>query len=207
MVNEAVKSHKKIKYILGTEEALEEIETQGYEVVFVTKEVFKYLSEEMTPQNVMAILEREIDLGIEPEGNYLVLDRIADPGNMGTIIRSATAFGFKDIYLINCVDPYNGKVVRSSMSGIFFVRLHKVEERSILNYCKGTLIVADMDGESIEDLSIGGQVGLVIGNEANGVSDFLINNCNKVVSIPMNNNIESLNAAVAASIMMFELKN
>ncbi len=207
MVNEAIVNDLPIKYIVATNEALVEIKPNNAEVIVVTSEVFSYLSEEMTPQGAMAVIKiSNIDLK-SPTGNALILDGVSNPGNMGTIIRTANAFGFKDIYLINCVDVYNGKTIRASMSGIFFVNLYKTEYQQLKTLLKGyKIVVADMAGESLDDFSIDGNLAIVVGNEGNGVSKEMLEMADSVVSIPMQENSESLNVAVACSIMMYKLR-
>ena len=92
--------------------------------LLVSEAVFAKLSEEASPQGVLAVLRVPACTPRPPKGNSLLLDGIADPGNLGTIIRTANGAGYEDIYLKNCTDPFSPKCVRASMSGIFFVRLH-----------------------------------------------------------------------------------
>lgn len=207
MVNEAIVNDLPIKYIVATKEALKEIKPNNAEVLIVTNEVFSYISEEMTPQGAMAVIKIE-NLGLKaPTSNALILDGVSNPGNMGTIIRTANAFGFKDVYLINCVDVYNGKTIRASMSGIFFVNLYKTEYSEIKDLFKGyKIVVADMSGESLDNFSVNGNVAIVVGNEGNGVSKQMLEMADSVVSIPMEDTSESLNVAVACSIMMYKLR-
>lgn len=105
-----------------------------------------------------------------PQGNALFLDGISDPGNLGTIIRTANGAGYADIYLKNCTDPYAPKCVRSAMSGLFFVRLHFLSE-NVYPFLDGIpFICADMGGENVYSFRPPQKFVLVIGNEANGVS-------------------------------------
>lgn len=142
-------------------------------------------------------------------GHSLILDNIQDPGNMGTLVRSAVAFGFSDIYLVNCVDIYNEKVIRSSMSGMTKISFH-ICTRDDISSCKTSicdyLIAGDMGGKNLHKYKPPQKCryGLIIGNEGNGISDEMLSIADEIVSIPMTQ-MESLNAAVAGSVIMYEL--
>ena len=207
MVNEAIENGVDIKYIVATEQALNEIKPSAYEVLTVTDTILSYLSEEMTPQGALAVIKIP-NLSVKaPVGNALILDGVSNPGNMGTIIRTANAFGYKDLYLINCADPFSGKTVRSSMSGIYFVNLYKATYQDIKSILKGyKIIVADMSGESLDDFKVDGNFAIAVGNEGNGISQELFDMADNVVKIPMDEHAESLNVAVASSIMMYKLR-
>lgn len=207
MVNEAIKYGVKVKIVVATSEALEYITKGDYKLMEVTKEVFSYVSDENTPQGALAVIEIPANNVVSPSGNALLLDGVSDPGNMGTIIRTAVAFGYNDIYLVGCVDPYSPKVVRASMSGIYFVNLYKTDVQTALNAISGLdVIVADMGGENLDGYENSNRHCIVVGNEANGVSDFVKQNATKIIGIPMIEKSESLNVAVASAIMMYKLK-
>lgn len=141
----------------------------------------------------------------------LFLDGIQDPGNMGTIIRTADAFNIDGIILgEGCVDPYNSKVVRSTMGSIFRVPLYicKNSIESLLEL-KGkgfNIIATSLRGISIYnvDFNFNKKFLCIIGNEANGVSPKILDFADRQIKIPMPGNAESLNAGVAASIIMYE---
>lgn len=173
----------------------------------VSESVFQKLSEEVAPQGVLAILRLPDMAPQPPRGQCLLLDGVADPGNMGTIIRTANAAGYADIYLRSCVDPFSSKCVRAAMSGLFFVRLHAGEDAALAESLAGVpLICADMGGEDVFTFSPPPRYCLVIGNEANGVSGEVRARCSHTVRIPMRDTCESLNAAVSAGILMYELQ-
>lgn len=141
--------------------------------------------------------------------SILFLDGIQDPGNMGTIIRSADAFNIDGIILGDgSVDPYNSKVVRATMGSIFRVPLYVCDNsigslESLKN--KGFNILAtSLDGMNIYDGDFNNKFICVIGNEANGVSPRILDMADRRIKIPMPGNAESLNAGVAASIIMYE---
>ena len=143
-----------------------------------------------------------------PEGDCLLLDCLQDPGNLGTVIRTANAAGYGQIYLINCTDPYSPKAVRASMGGIFRVTLYRADRDEIFNILKGVpLICADMNGENIFEFTPPQKFCLCIGNEGSGISDEVSARADFTVKIPMRATCESLNAAVSAGIAMYALKN
>lgn len=207
MVNEAIKFNKDIKYIVSTTEMLGLISKTSAQILEVSEKVFKFLSDETTPQGVLAVLKIPNSDIKEPSGNCLLLDGVSDPGNLGTIIRTASAFNFKDIYLLNCVDPYSNKVVRASMSGIYNVNLYKGDFSRIKTALKNYSVVAgDLKGEDLESFNKPQNLCIAVGNEANGLSSEVRELASNFVTIKMQNNQESLNVAIALSILMYKLK-
>ena len=141
-------------------------------------------------------------------GLFLALDTIRDPGNLGTIIRTANAAGYADIYAVNCADAYSPKVVRASMSGIFFVNIYDCTLDDALSVLRDVpVITADMGGENIFTFNAPEKFCLCIGNEGGGVSDRIKALSEFTVKIPMRPTCESLNAGVSAAIAMYALKN
>lgn len=176
--------------------------------VCVSDDVFHFLSDEKTPQGVLCRVKIPDTALQPPTGDCLVLDGVSDPGNVGAIVRTANAAGYREIYLTkDCADAYSPKSVRASMSGIFFTKLYEGERADVLSaLCGVDLIVADMHGENAFTFTPNQRYALVIGNEANGVSDALQNAATHTVKIPMKKTQESLNAAVSAGILMYLLK-
>lgn len=142
------------------------------------------------------------------EGNYcLFLDRLRDPGNMGTVLRTACAAGFTDIVLRDCVDIYNPKVIRSSMTGIIDLSIHYCNDLESIKQNGYTVFAADLDGKNVFGYKNSAQkICLVIGNEANGIDKNILYECDCTLTIPMQEDMESLNAAVSAAILMYQLK-
>lgn len=175
--------------------------------VFVSEDVFKTLSDEKTPQGVLCRVRIPKLSLVSPSGSCLLLDGVSDPGNVGAIVRTANAAGYKEIYLTReCADPYSPKSVRASMSGIFFTKLHFGERAEILSVLGETpIVVADMGGENVFTFDPPKSFALVIGNEANGVSEDVFRAATHTVKIPMRATQESLNAAVSAGIIMYVL--
>ena len=180
-------------------------------VTYVTKEVLKKLSSMESPSNVMAVVYKR-----KEEENYgekiLILDRVQDPGNLGAIIRSAVAFNIDTIICSNdTVDLYNPKVVRASQGMIFHVPVIVGDIKKVINELKfkdykiiGTKVSC---GSDVRTSSIYSHFALIIGNEGQGVSKEIEDMCNEHLYIKMNGNCESLNASVAASILMYEINN
>ncbi len=206
-VKEAVSLGIEIKVVVGTEKGLYGICFKDFAVETVTDEVFDYISEEKTPQGVLAVAYKPKNQLVSPVGNALLLDGVSDPSNVGAIIRTAAAAGYNYIYTTaDCADPYSQKAVRASMSGVFRVRVVRADIDALLDAVALPLVVADMDGESVFDLTLNGAHCLVIGSEGHGVSDKVLSKAKHVVKIPMENGVESLNAAVSAGILMYSLK-
>ncbi len=176
------------------------------DVTYVTSDILKKVSDLTNYPKVLAICYIKDDLKIE--GNVVALDNIKDPGNLGTIIRSAVAFNYDTILLSEeCVDVYNSKVVRATEGMLFnvnivtcdlFSTLLKLKESGYKIY--GTDVV---NGESPAYES--NKHVLIIGSEARGMSNSIREICDKNLYIKMNDKCESLNAGVSASILMYEL--
>ncbi|MBR2498442.1 MAG: RNA methyltransferase [Clostridia bacterium] len=208
LVCEAVELKLPVYVVIGTEKALAELSFDGVRVETVTEEVLSSVSAEVTPQGVMAVIRKPENDLVKPEKSCILLDGVSDPANVGAIIRTAAASGYNTVYTTDdCADPFSQKAVRSSMSGVFRVKIVRASREKLLSIIDKPFIVADMDGESIYQTKVNGDFCLVIGNEGHGVSDLFREKATKVVSIPMANGVESLNASVSAGLLMYGLKN
>lgn len=210
VIQEAVNSNIKIKQLFCSKDKLEKAQNIACDELYqIDDELCKLLSSTVTSQNMFAVIEiPKAKNGILGK-RVLVLDNLQNPDNMGAILRTSMATDFKDIVLINCVDVYNEKVIRSSMGNVFKANFIKTDYQGIKDLLNAYQIcVADMSGEDVFNVkNFAQKVALVIGNEGNGVSENLRKICTKVVSIPMQNNVESLNASVSAGIIMYQIKN
>ena len=174
----------------------------------IPHDFMEQLSDCRTSQGVLGVVEyTPVPLEINPEqGNYLLLDRLMNPGNMGTLIRSAVAFGFDGVLLHgDCVEVFNPKTVRATMGALPFSKHWKISDEffQTLETLGYALISTSLDGgENLHGAAFGPKNVLVIGNEANGVSEEVQTRAARKLSIPMSGNVESLNAAVAGSICM-----
>ncbi|MBE0449220.1 MAG: RNA methyltransferase [Clostridia bacterium] len=193
------------------------------QVYSVETGLFKEISHTENSQGVIGIMsipDKMIDdefietLKEEDISSLIMLDRLQDPGNMGTVIRTADAAGFSYVILNKgCVDVYNEKVVRSTVGSIFNVKFIEAEQPldlintlKILGYNIVVTSLRDSKDYKAED-NYAAKNCLIIGNEANGVSDELIESADICVKIPIFGKAESLNAAVAAGIMMYKIND
>ncbi len=198
-------------------EKLFELLNSGVTVLQVTEEVAKKMSDTESAQGIFAQcgkLDKFLSADkIEDSGVYLALSDLQDPGNIGTIIRTAEAIGVKGVLLsANCCDIYNPKVVRASMGSVFRVPffvsddfcgdLKSFSDRGIVSYAT----VPDHTAKSITEVAFNGNGIAVIGNEGNGLSEEVISCCDEKITIKMKGNTESLNAAMAAGIIMWQMQ-
>ena len=146
-------------------------------------------------------------------GSTIILENLQDPGNLGTIIRSAKAFNFETI-IINkgCVDVYNDKVLRATQGMIFHTNIIIKEDleqtiKDLKNIGYEVLGTSVRNGENIKNINTNKEYAIIIGNEGQGMSPNLEQLCDKNIYINMNKDCESLNASVAASIIMYEVSN
>ena len=208
MVQEAVNLNLSVKAVIGVSEAVDSISGYHGEKIYTDSRVADKISDCETSQGVFAIIQMpKTDFSL-PKDNCVYLDRIRDPGNLGTIIRTSVACGIKRIYLNDCVDPYSPKVVRSTMSGIYSVELIKVSsEQTKLLADSIDFISADMKGENLFSYKADKRFCLCMGNEANGLSDEVRALTKNYISIPMQSGVESLNVGVAYGIIIYNLTN
>ncbi len=177
---------------------------------FISKEVMKKLSSTDSIINVIGVCSKRKEREI---GNkILILEDIQDPGNLGTIIRSSLAFGVDTVVLSpKTVDLYNSKVLRSTQGMIFHINIIVKELVSFIEELKSNSYMiygTKVDGGiNIKNIDIKDKFALVIGNEGNGMSSSVERLCDKNLYIDMDNNVESLNAGVAASILLYEMRN
>ncbi len=173
----------------------------------VTKEIMKKISDQVTPSNVVAICKKQEEVFIP--GPVLCLDDIQDPGNLGTIIRSAVAFGFKEIVLSErTVDVYNPKVIRSTEGMIFHVKIFRRNLEEFLKSIQDEYVIYGTDvteGNLVEESVFPPQFAIIIGSEGSGMNQNIRELCDKFFYIPMESTCESLNAGVSASILMYEI--
>lgn len=142
----------------------------------------------------------------ELSDRMLLLDNIQDPGNLGTLIRSAISFGFNTIVLDNCVDPYNPKCVRATEGAIFKINIIFENLKDLINKLNDYEIygTALRNGVPLSNIKFNNKVAIILGNEGKGVRDELLAMTNKNVFIEMKN-MESLNVSIAGSIIMYEV--
>ncbi len=205
MVAECQKSPLEIERVFVAENYEGELSFPEELIVRVSAELFRFLADEKTPQGVLCRVRIPQTELTPPTGKCLLLDGVADPANVGAILRTANAAGYEEVYLTDdCADPFSPKSVRASMSGVFFTKIHRGGREELLSLFEGyPIIVADMGGQNAFDFTPPKEFALVIGNEGNGVSRAVRERATHTVSIPMRATQESLNAAVSAGILMY----
>ena len=215
LIEEALQAGRKFQYLLGTDEALNKVEEYGVDlssksVILINKAITRHLSSTKNSQEIFMVLK--IDQPKEFPFNYgkwVLLDNLADPGNVGTIIRTADAAGFDGVVLSpESVDLYNPKTQRAMQGSQFHIELIKQDLTSVITTLKSYDIpvyasMLDKSAKELPDFEKVPQLGLVIGNEAHGVSDFIAKLSDEKLYIPIKGQAESLNAAVAAGIMIY----
>ena len=220
MIEEAISEDAVIKQIVVCDDCKTQssipsdllYEIAKYDCVYVSEKIFNTMTDVTNPQGILAIIqkypseENQIDF---KENLFLVLDNIQDPGNMGTILRTADSVGLTQILISKgTADQYNPKVVRSTMGAIFRVKVIECEDltKTLKELKKHKIKVYGTDlktDKSIYDVDYQ-KSAIVIGNEANGVSTEILNLADEKIKIPMPGKTESLNAAVATSVILYE---
>ena len=215
-VIEALSSHKKVTEVIMSESFFkaEEITVpEGIPCYILPDFLISGLSSTDTPPGVICTIEIEKNKAFTPdlEKAYIYCDRISDPGNLGTIIRTADAAGFGGVMLSKgCVDLYNPKTVRSSMGSFFRMQIAedvmvddlKEFKKQGFQILSGTLTENSVD-YTVPDMKK--PTIIVIGNESNGVSEEVIDISDECIKIPIVGGAESLNAAIAAAVIMYEV--
>lgn len=225
LVREAYITNAKISYAFVTREFYEKNTEFVDNISAITKECYiispaiaKQISETQNPQGIFCVCDMSDNQlyasDIVPGGKYLVLSSLQDPGNMGTIIRTADAFSLTGIIISDdCVDIYSPKVIRSTMGSCFRVNLIISKKENMGDTIRALknkdikVYAAALSEKSklVMDADMSGGCAFVIGNEGNGLEQEIIDCCTEPVIIPMNEKTQSLNAAIAASVLMWEM--
>lgn len=211
-ITEALKSDFEIVHVLYCPAMydLQALNLNSVQPISVTKEIMIKISDTITPQGIMAVCKIPENSFSNKFSKVLFLDRIQDPGNAGTIIRTADAMAFDAIILAEgSVDPYSLKVVRSTVGSIFHIpiiynvnaldTLVKLRDRKYTIYAS-----ALTKSKSIEEITPFSPFVLIIGNEGQGVCEEIKNISDYLIKIDMPGNAESLNASIAAGILMYK---
>lgn len=204
LVEEAHK-HQKLETVLITSES---DYIDGVKNILVTSQIIDKLSNTVTPQKIIGVCKGGYTKEIKGS-RFVLLDNVADPGNVGTIIRSSLGFKIDQIILSpNSCDCFNDKVIRSTQGAIFKVGLVKCDLEEAISKLKDinvTVIGTSLNGEKLNEFPKLNSYAIVLGNEGSGVSLNIQSICDTNVLIPMEKELESLNVGVAGSIMMYEL--
>ena len=185
-------------------------------VELVSSALFRELSDTVTPQGALAVTrmpEYDRDALCEaPDAAFLCLENVQDPGNLGTMIRTAEGAGMSAVVMSRgCADLFNPKVVRSTMGALlrvpYYICEDMAEEAALLKRAGFTLYAAHLRGScDYTEECYEGKLGILIGNEASGLTDAVAAAAERKVKIPMEGEVESLNAAVSAALLMYEVR-
>jgi len=180
----------------------------GVPVTQLDDRLFAELSELKTPSGILALIDIPQPAGTIADSCFaLLLEDIQDPGNLGSMLRSAAAAGCDAVFLsTGCADAWSPKVLRAAMGGHFALNIHERQDLpDVAKAFPGVLLAASLQASrSLYDCDLRGQVALLIGNEGAGLSDGLLNLATQAIAIPMPGKVESLNAAAATAICLFE---
>lgn len=216
LVEEVVNSNWELRFVLYDEtlserglSLVESLKSKGVDCEMLASNLMKSLSDTETSQGILAVLPMT-KLPITNHPNFLLIpDQIRDPGNLGTLIRSAAAAGVQAVLLPpETTDAFAPKVVRAGMGAHFRLPIRAMtwEEIGQVVKLEGLKVyIADMDGVSCWDTDLREPLMLVVGSEADGVSESARRLATQKISIPMSGKVESLNAGVAGSVLMFEV--
>ena len=222
-VEEAVRRNAPIKkvYVCPEREPLEwqpllkRLSERSIPFEEVDERVLRKMSATEEPQGILAIVRQMnyawSDLSIDPQTVLLILDGLQDPGNLGTILRTALASGVRHVcWTPGTVDIYNPKVLRSTMGAIFSLALLPVQQpEDILSFCRErglNVFIGDIQGSSVyHTILTGGPLALIVGNEGKGPSPTFRGTDVHRVTIPMAQDVESLNVAIATGILLYEI--
>ncbi len=201
----------KIKFVLATDKYKD---FKAEKLYITTEKIFKKISDTKTPQEILAIVEKkkfDKEKVLSGKGIFVVIDTLQDPGNMGTIIRTAESFGCKGIFISkNSADVYSDKVVRSTMGAIFNIPIvQECDIVSLISLMKQRQIKTyafSLDTNNmLSTFKFENNVALIIGNESKGINKNILDIVDDKIKIDMRGKSQSLNAAVACSVAIYEI--
>ena len=210
LLEEAVKHYDGLETVILSDGVELELPEQ-VRLIRVSADVMESISPMETPQGAVFLCRLPEKADFIPKPGMLLLDGIQDPGNLGTILRTADALDIPVVLLEGCADAYSHKVVRASMGAVFRVPVVAASWEQVRDACRNMgipIAVTALDAASVDirqaELR---QMAVVIGSEGRGVRQEILDAAEKKLIIPMNPHCESLNAAVAAAISMWQMKN
>jgi TrmH family RNA methyltransferase len=211
LIEEAWKSDWKIKEVIVLESTVLPEWIRAFTIEEVSVNVFAYISQTRTPQGIAAVVEMKC-MDNNTGNHILLVDAVQDPGNLGTMIRTADAAGFDGIVLGDgTVDLFNDKVVRATQGSIFHLPIsHKklADEIVTLKGAGFTIWATALEeAEIYSEVTVANKIALIVGNEGAGVERELIASADTIVTIPIYGKAESLNVSVASAILMYYLKS
>lgn len=221
LLTEAMESHADIRAVLISESKLPVLSElsflPGVEPLYMAEGLFHKLAQTEHSQGVLAVVAKpeenvsaETERMLRPGSNVVILDRLQDPGNIGTIIRTAEAAGYQGVIALKGTgDIFSPKVIRAAAGSVFRMPVLFLESPAqtmdLLRKHKKEIVTTSLETETpYYELDLRENIGLVIGNEGNGICPEFFEGSDRQIKIPMAGRIESLNAAVAAGIIMYE---
>ena len=209
LLQEAVKYWPGLQTVILSEGVEAEV-PEGVRIVRVPEDVMASISPMEAPQGALFLAKLPENQTFVPQKGMLILDGIQDPGNIGTILRTADAMDVPVVLLDGCADPWSWKVVRSTMGAAFRRPVYQASWDEVLEKCRAAKIPIGVTALSDRAVDIRSadlrEMALVIGSEGRGVRKEVLENADHELIIPMNPHCESLNAAIAAAIVMWEIK-
>ncbi len=214
LFEEALTSNIELKTVFVHEERYAEykilLDRTAATIYTVSQSVYEKLTDDKAPDGIFAVAQKP-DAKEEIKGRCFILSEVRDPGNIGTCIRSARAFGIDTLILHSCADIYNAKVIRSTMGAFFRQNMLCTEDISALLTDlkdKGYRVLPTALSDrsvSLSEIEINEKTVFIVGNEGHGISQDILERCGEAVIIPMKGDTESLNASVAASLLMYKM--
>lgn len=210
LIEEAFQSEWLIEHIIIREDVLIPDAYQNIPFAIVNETVFLHISQTLTPQGIIAVVRKKQGMTINGD-RILLIDRVQDPGNLGTMIRTADAAGFSSIVLGHgTVDVYNDKVIRATQGSLFhldFVEGDLLDEIARLKETGFNILATALnDATNYLNIPVISKTALVLGNEGAGVQEDILKAAHHIVTIPIYGKAESLNVSVAAGILMYHLR-
>ena len=210
LLDEAIRHYPGLQTVILSDGVQMEI-PESVEVIRVPEDVMESISPMETPQGALFLCKLPTKAEFVPRAGTLLLDGIQDPGNLGTILRTADALDVPVALLEGCADPYSHKTVRASMGAVFRVQPVRADWEQVKAACKEAGIPVAVTALSSRAVDIRNadvpSMAVVIGSEGRGVRPEILAQADAELIIPMNAHCESLNAAVAAAIVMWQMKN
>ena len=206
------------KFYTKNIELSERLECKSAESIVIPDSIFSVLSDTKTPQGVLLVLKtldkKDYLDKIESGGKFILLENVQNPENVSTVLRTAEAFAIDGVFISkDSCDVYSPKVVRGSMGAIFRVPFYLIDSPARFikdtynNYGRSFAACLTDEAKSVNDADFSGNCLVAIGNEANGLTPAAVKSCNEQIIIPMKGKIDSLNAGVAASIILWEMSD
>lgn len=211
LVESAIEAGWVLKQLIISASGLENPEVQrlkiGHSCVYFADSLFKELTDVVTPVGVLGVFERRRQSPISTSGCVLLLEQVQDPGNVGAILRTASAMGVNQVWLTpGSADPWSPKVLRAGMGAHFFLDIQEaaLDDLPIAAF-EGAVAITTLEGASpLYDVKLEGDILLAMGNEGAGVSEKLANMADIRIHIPMSPGVESLNVATATAMCLYE---